>query len=324
MHGRSKGTFRRGFTLVELLVVIGIIALLVSILLPSLQSARRAAETVKCASALREIGQANQFYVNENQGWAPPSKTRSNYRISYTQWTPPVDSNIQQFWFQFLAKYVTRTKLGASTSNAAERQQARQSLLWGCPAWEGYYSNAFTGGINYGQTGYGFNAFPEYTASYPAAGVLLGDTFAGQGAGDTQAISTPSSTDGWTTIAAPPSGSATGKWYKWKPYSVNGSQRALVSDAQFWLLEVMAPVPLNGSPYPGQNSQYNINTWTQSGQMLYDVYRHGRKPKIDSTTNTYNLVGGKIAYNVLFCDGHVTTLTDFESGYRAGRMRYPG
>jgi len=64
---------RRGFTLVELLVCIGIIVILVSMLLPTLGRARSAANTAYCLANLRSIGQAMTMYVSENGGWIPGS-----------------------------------------------------------------------------------------------------------------------------------------------------------------------------------------------------------------------------------------------------------
>jgi prepilin-type N-terminal cleavage/methylation domain-containing protein/prepilin-type processing-associated H-X9-DG protein len=68
-HRRNES----GFTLVELLVVIGIIALLVGILLPALNKARESARTIKCASNLKSIGQGIALYVAEYKGALPAS-----------------------------------------------------------------------------------------------------------------------------------------------------------------------------------------------------------------------------------------------------------
>lgn len=63
---------RRAFTLVELLISIGIIAVLIAILLPVLANARAEARVAQCAARMRQIEQAIQMYVNENKGYLPP------------------------------------------------------------------------------------------------------------------------------------------------------------------------------------------------------------------------------------------------------------
>jgi prepilin-type N-terminal cleavage/methylation domain-containing protein/prepilin-type processing-associated H-X9-DG protein len=62
---------RRGFTLVELLVVIGIIAVLISILLPALTKARRSAQQVLCTSNMRQMGVGLRMYTEANNSWLP-------------------------------------------------------------------------------------------------------------------------------------------------------------------------------------------------------------------------------------------------------------
>ena len=94
---------RGGFTLVELLVVIGIIALLISILLPALNSARRQAAEVKCASNIRQLGLALLNYATEHKGRLPPNLNRLDP-------SAPPGANNFNYWYDVerIGKYLPK------------------------------------------------------------------------------------------------------------------------------------------------------------------------------------------------------------------------
>ena len=106
MNTHVASSKKRGFTLVELLVVIGIIAVLISLLLPALNKARAMASTAACLSNLRQIGIATEMYRNNNRNWFPAYERA--YHSSWQFNGAQTNDNLIGFearWFNYLYKY---------------------------------------------------------------------------------------------------------------------------------------------------------------------------------------------------------------------------
>lgn len=134
MNRKLKRKTHRAFTLVELLVVIGIIAVLIGILLPALSKARQQAFSLKCMSNLRQLGIAFAGYENAYKGKIPyPTTTLAVNGVSDpgqgTLWYNAVDA--------FLRPYGTDGKTGVAQYRTYDKWKH-------CPIYETFGGQALT------------------------------------------------------------------------------------------------------------------------------------------------------------------------------------
>jgi prepilin-type processing-associated H-X9-DG protein/prepilin-type N-terminal cleavage/methylation domain-containing protein len=156
-----------GFTLVELLVVIGIIAVLIAILLPTLSSARRAAATMACLSNARQLATATMMFANEHHGYIQPCSDNG-----WVGNSDPLKRNFAyrdnggvdfiQDWASALLKY-----MGDRSSTDFQKAPPGKSKVFTCPSdyWmtvnpPGFrlYNNVTNSVSNYQAVCYGYNA----------------------------------------------------------------------------------------------------------------------------------------------------------------------
>jgi prepilin-type N-terminal cleavage/methylation domain-containing protein/prepilin-type processing-associated H-X9-DG protein len=304
---------RKGFTLVELLVVIGIIALLISILLPSLNSARRSANKVKCLSNQKQIFVAFAMYANEFKNVFPAAIHSVGHGGS-TATTPGSAGSIyipvERRWYDLVAKYVVGKNIESTAAFATASgldpvaQQTAQvgairanSVLWGCPEWNridlGNLDPAVAANDNL-RPGYGMNIYLKRIFTRDNTTNDFNDAFANDTA--------------WLTTGSL-GGKARGRYQsqtKWAGRS--SSENGLLYDSMTQTIQVPGAATLKDVDYnlvrtggwqPGPPS----SPYTNAGAAFYiDGQRHAKKGNARRSDVDQNC-------NTLFIDGHAATLS---------------
>jgi prepilin-type N-terminal cleavage/methylation domain-containing protein/prepilin-type processing-associated H-X9-DG protein len=258
-----------GFTLVELLVVIGIIAILVGILLPTLGNARRSARSVKCLAALRQIGDAFKLYAIDSKGVWPVAA----YRLP----DPQTTAQPWLAWTDMIAPYVRGSGRGSNSSRLTLTDIRRTSPLWGCPEWaKSYEYNAADGALSSTNvyTGYGMNYLPP---PWLESGKTSADL-------KKQAIVT-------TNIP-------NGTWWKYTVWGKQASDRLLVADSSVEFIYTTASfsrAAIKFQPYDPADFLPD-NFWVDGARHL----KPGSSKKVALSSK---------GMNALFVDGHAASVS---------------
>jgi prepilin-type N-terminal cleavage/methylation domain-containing protein/prepilin-type processing-associated H-X9-DG protein len=164
-----QATRSQGFTLIELLVIIAIIALLVSILMPSLRRAKELTRTAVCLSNLGQVGTAVSLYAATYRMKGPLAVYAPNPIGDKGEW------QYQRGWACHLSEFTE----GQEIENAGEckdvwenpsgRVPSSQSVLWGCPNFTNAYQETLekrghvwlneNGADHWAKTGYAMNVY---------------------------------------------------------------------------------------------------------------------------------------------------------------------
>lgn len=126
-----------GFTLIELMVVVSIIAVLAALLMPAIANARRSAMNVKCQSSLRQIGFGLEAYSQDYEGFV-------------VSLVAPESPGFNGNWHLQIMPYVD--------SKSSDPTTGRGGVFYGCPSWRG--RRLASGSFARTSFGYGMNGYP--------------------------------------------------------------------------------------------------------------------------------------------------------------------